>query len=116
MSLVESTKKYENPVKELKKHAKLLLPKDLLLKIHYLHHKIKQVEWSGILMYKVKSGSIEDPENLVLEVVDFALMDIGTSGYTEYDFSANDDYMMEKLGECMDKGLKIGHKVLVTLN
>lgn len=109
MSLGESKKKYESQVRNMKKHAKLILPKDLLLKIHYLHHKIKSIEWSGILMYKVESGTIEEPENLVLKVVDFALMDIGTSGYTEYDFKAEDDYMMDKLGEVMDKGLKIGH-------
>lgn len=108
MSLAESTKKYDRQVRTLKKNAKLILPKDVLLKIHYLHHKIKSIEWSGILMYKVESGTIEE-QNLVLKVVDFALMDIGTSGYTEYDFKAEDDYMMDKLGEVMDKGLKIGH-------
>ena len=69
-----------------KNKAKLLISKDLVNKVTYLHRKIKAVEWSGILLYSVEKGSIEHPDSLVLKAQNFHLMDIGTSTYTEYDF------------------------------
>lgn len=52
-------------------------------------------EWSGIIYYRVVEGDINDPATLVCEVVDVAPMNIGSSGYTEFDYDFNDPYALE---------------------
>lgn len=57
--------------------------------------KLPNNEWSGILFYKYK-GSFKE-NNISFEAVDFLLMDIGSSGFTEFDMNADvSAYMVEK--------------------
>lgn len=85
---------------------KTIIPDIVLTKIKYLCDKIREVEWSGILYYKI-NGSIKDPNNIELILVDILLLDIGTKSHTEYSF---DDIFVtnmmnnEELEDCM-----IGH-------
>src|SRR5690606_7951618 len=51
----------------------------------------KDVEFSGIILYK-KTGSLKNPSSVKLEVEHFILMDIGTTGYTEFTM---DDSLLE---------------------
>lgn len=55
--------------------------------ISYLHKKFLGREWSGPIFYKV-NGSLEDIDNLELRIEHFFLYDIGSAGYTEYDFDS----------------------------
>lgn len=68
----------------LSNKPKLLISREFKRLIDYGHEKIKSDEYSGILLYTVKEGCIEDPSTLVLEVKDFYPMHIGTGTYTEY--------------------------------
>ncbi len=49
--------------------------------------KFSPVEWSGILFFKA-TGSILKPETLKIKCQHFIPMDVGTSGYTEFEYDA----------------------------
>ena len=56
----------------------------MLDKIKYLNSKCSNIEWSGVGVMKV-DGDISD-DTLKLHVIDLLLKDVGTAGYTEYDW------------------------------
>jgi proteasome lid subunit RPN8/RPN11 len=89
----------------------LILATSFIDKVKFLHKTVKlNTEWSAILLYSTKEGSIDDAVNWVISVDDLILMDIGTSAYTEYDMEAGDDYATEKWMDHLEKeGGKIGH-------
>lgn len=64
---------------------KMVIPQEVEKKIRLLCREIHNVEWSGVLFYKV-NGSFED-KSLTITCVDLFQMDEGTGGYTEYDMS-----------------------------
>lgn len=64
---------------------KMVIPQEVEKKIRFLCREIHNVEWSGVLFYKV-SGSFED-KSLTITCIDLFQMDEGTEGYTEYDMS-----------------------------
>ena len=77
--------KFSTPkMKEITLAAKatLKLTKGLLDQIDYLHNKVGNVEWCGILFYEQLEGELKDPANLVIEARDIYLMDIGSHSYT----------------------------------
>ena len=96
---------------KLEGQGKLQLTKNLLDQIDHLHDVVGGIEWSGILVFKILEGSIEDHKNLVIEVDEILPMDVGTSGYTEYEISPeSDDYTFDNVSRVMmDDDLKIGH-------
>lgn len=64
---------------------KMIIPEQVEKKIRLLCREIHNVEWSGILFYKVE-GTFED-SNLVITCVDIFQMDEGSATYTEYNMS-----------------------------
>jgi len=66
--------------------AKLLIPTKSMEEIIYLCNNIASVEWSGVLFFRVLTGTIED-QDLVMEVVEVYPMDKGTAGSTGYTFT-----------------------------
>lgn len=88
----------------------VILADAFIQKVNYLHKNVKaNTEWSAILLYSNKQGSIDDANNWVILVEDCILMDIGTSTYTEYDMEAGDDHATERWMDHLEKGGKIGH-------
>jgi hypothetical protein len=69
----------------LSKKGKVIITEQLQNQIDYFHQEIGEVEWSGVLLYKIIEGSILEPEKLVVEAYDMYLMDIGSATYTEFD-------------------------------
>jgi proteasome lid subunit RPN8/RPN11 len=63
----------------------MIIPKDVESKIRYTCSKISNIEWSGILFYTYE-GNFED-ESLIIRCVDIFIMDIGTTGYTEFEMN-----------------------------
>ena len=61
---------------------KIIIPAEVEEKIRFLCNRIHEVEWSGVLFYK-HSGNFED-DTLEIKCVDIFPMDIGSSGYTEF--------------------------------
>lgn len=97
--------------KTLVGESSLILSQNLLDQIDHLHEIVGAVEWSGVLVYKILEGSIEDHESLVIEALEILPMDVGTSGYTEYELDSSDEYTFNNLCDrvMMDPDLKIGH-------
>ena len=91
--------------------VKVKIKREVLDQIDYLHEKVGAIEWSGILVYKILEGSIEEYQKMVLEVQEILPMNVGTSGYTEYEISPDsDDYTFDNLSRVMmDPTLKMGH-------
>ena len=69
---------------EFKSKARLIISKEVLAQVSYLHHKVGNIEWSGLVFYKIVSGDINDPATLVLKAERVYLMDIGSAAYTEF--------------------------------
>lgn len=110
MSLVDDNRKHQREVVPLKDNCKLVIPKQILDKIAFLHKEVtKNTEWSCILIYKTIEGSIEDHENWIIEVEDIIPMDVGTSGYTEYEIKAEDEYATDIWMEALMQDKKMGH-------
>lgn len=116
MSLAKSNRVHRRREIKLKKGCKLEIKQSLLNKITMAHHFVtRNTEWSGVLIYSTKEGSVNDPESWVIQAEDMALMDIGNAAYTEYEFDPSDEYSFEIYSEALVEGKKLGHKVLVTI-
>lgn len=85
---------------------KMVIPQEVEKKIRLLCREIHNVEWSGVLFYKV-SGSFED-KSLTITCVDLFQMDEGTGGYTEYDMSPDVMGYMTDHPKLLDAGVYQG--------
>lgn len=94
------------PLVRRKGTFKLVIPDEVEKKIRFLCRNIWDVEWSGVLFYKV-SGSFED-KSLVITCVDIFQMDEGTGGYTEYNMSPDVVGYMCDHPELLDEGIYQG--------
>ncbi len=68
--------------------AKVLISKELSAQIAYLHNKCKDdTEWSGLLIYEVLKGGLEDLQNLELKAHAVFPMDFGDATFTSFEAS-----------------------------
>lgn len=111
MSTVKKEVKSRLVERELEGNSELTLSDNILDQVAYLHKEVGAAEWSGILVYEILEGSIEDHKNLKLKVHEVLPMDVGTSTYTEYELDPEgDDYTFDNISRVMmDPKLKIGH-------
>lgn len=90
----------ERRLQETQSSYKLIIPQHVEGKIRTLLREVHNIEWSGVLFYTY-SGSFET-KDLVLICQDLVPMNIGSTGYTEFD--VNEDiitYMtMHDLLDC----------------
>lgn len=92
----------------IKERPKIIITKELQTLISYYHKKFGAIEWSGPLFYEIASGSIEEPENLVINALHVHLMNVHSAGYTEYDYTPEN--FMDVFDTYPDLlGKKIGH-------
>lgn len=66
-------------------NLKLIIPNEVEKKIRFTCQQIWDFEWSGTLFFNY-SGSFEN-NDLVITCVDFYVMDIGSTTYTEFDMN-----------------------------
>lgn len=102
-------KKEVKPVLELVHRQdifKIVIPAEVEKKIRFLCKNIWDVEWSGILFYKVE-GAFED-KSLIIRCVDLFQMDIGTSAYTEFNVSPDMATYMVDHPELLEEGIYQG--------
>ena len=81
----KTEKKKALPLIKGSQSFKLYIPKEVEAKIRHLCSVIHNVEWSGTLFYR-STGSFEQG-TFEVTCVDLFVMDIGSSGYTEYNDS-----------------------------
>jgi hypothetical protein len=62
------------------------IPENIYNKIKYLCTKINTTEWSGLLFYQTIKGDISKASEMVIEIKDIYLMDIGTAGATAFSY------------------------------
>lgn len=102
-------KKEVKPVLELVHRQdifKIVIPVEVEKKIRFLCKNIWDVEWSGILFYKVE-GAFED-KSLTIRCVDLFQMDIGTSAYTKFNVSPDMATYMVDHPELLEEGIYQG--------
>lgn len=86
----------------------MLISKSALTQIEYLCAQIPDVEWSGILSYKV-NGSITNPEECLITVIDVYPMNIGSAAYTEYEYTTEWACYMANHPELLEENVFQGH-------
>lgn len=92
--LIKSTKSFN-----------LIVTKELEMKIRHLCSVFPTTEWSGILFY-MTSGNMEE-DNLVCTALDLFVMDVGNSGYTE--FNDSPDILSYRVShDLLDEGIYEG--------
>lgn len=87
----------------------LIITPRLQQQILYLHSEVGKAEWSGVLLYKVIEGDINDPENMVIEAKGLFLLDIGSSAYTEYGVDERFMDVVDQYPEFIDDEWQMGH-------
>ena len=97
-----------------KQSYNIVIPKNVEGKIRHLCSVVHEVEWSGVLFYK-KEGSFES-NDLKITCVDIFPMDIGSSGFTDFDdtpdIAAYRCEHLELLEEGIYEGLIHSHAVM----
>jgi len=68
---------------------KIVISKLLKQQIDYFHTKIKNTEWSGILLFDVVKGNFKKLEDIEIYAKSMHLMNIGNSTYTEFTVDAD---------------------------
>lgn len=69
------------------------ISEEFVKKCDYLCKKISKLEWSGVLFYELLNQNSKDLSDLVFEVKDIYLLDIGTAGSTSYEEKNDDAYL-----------------------
>jgi len=82
----KATPQNDFPIVSEDKKGTLIINSELAEQINIFHSFAGSTEWSGILLYKVLGGDILKPNDLKIEALGMYPMDIGTPGYTEYDY------------------------------
>lgn len=96
--------------------AKLIITKELYEKFEKTCRVIKNEEWSGILLYRIKKGNMKDPSKMVIEAFDFLLMNKGSHTHTSFKFDGDfgDYYSNLEDPEGVRWGLVHSHNTMKT--
>lgn len=85
---------------------KIIITEPVEKKIRFLCNSLKNIEWSGVLFYRI-SGAFED-DSLTISCIDIFQMDIGASTYTEFTMSPDVIAYMTSHPELLEKGVYQG--------
>lgn len=93
---------------ELENKFTLHINKEVREKIEYICNKICNIEWSGVLFYKIQ-GDLTDIDQLVVTPIDLFPLDIGNSVATEYEY--DNEYIKYRSSnpELLEDGVFVGH-------
>ena len=83
-------KKHKRPQILLNSKPKMFISNEVSEQIRYLHEKVGNNEWSGIIMLNVE-GSIDNISNLIVNVEGIYPCNVGSGAYTKYKLSENFD-------------------------
>jgi hypothetical protein len=109
MGAGNSVRQHSHTERNQKEKFKLILTRQFIRDVDYLHEKVGNVEWSGILKTNIVSGDIDDVSKLVIKTDGIIFMNIGSGAYTEYNFNSDDKYLMNELSDSLLNKKKLGH-------
>jgi len=111
MKKVKEVEKSANyPIILGKDNGKLVLNSRLITQINTLHNYVGAKEWSGPVLFSIKNGDINTPKELEIEAHAMYPMNIGTAGYTEYEFEPEETFdMHDYYPQIMEEGWRMGH-------
>jgi len=102
--------KADYPIVLAQGKGKLFLSEKLMEQINLLHNYAGDIEWSGPVLYSINKGDIHNPKSFEIEAHAMYPMDIGTSGYTEYDFKPEETFdMHDYYPQILTDGWDMGH-------
>lgn len=78
------------------------------MKLWSLLSKIHTTEWSGVLFFRMIEGSLDKPQAIVIEVLDFFLMDIGSSSFTSFQWGPEVTGYYDENPELLEEGIRTG--------
>ena len=99
------------PVINVAIKPKVILTKEFLSEVNYLHNKYPTVEWSGFIVFK-EEGSIGNPSELVLRVLGIHPLDVGSATFTSSEIEKMPDAiidMWERFPDIGTNGIKMGY-------
>lgn len=111
MNLTKVTNKssIDYPIIGGDKKGTLYLSPELKSQIDIFHSFAGSTEWSGILLYTIDKGDIFDPAKLKIIAKGMFPMDIGSPGYTEYDYDENTLDMYDFYPKALEEEWRLGH-------
>ena len=111
MSLNEKLQsvKINYPIVDSEKKGTLYLSSELKSQIDTFHSFAGSTEWSGILLYTIDRGDIFDPTKLQITAKGMFPMDIGSPGYTEYEFDEYTLDMYDFYPNALEEEWRLGH-------
>lgn len=101
--------KIDYPIIKSKKEGTLYLSSELKTQIDTFHSFAGSTEWSGVLLYTIDKGDIFDPAKLKIKAKGMFPMDIGSPGYTEYDYDENTLDMYDFYPNALKEEWRLGH-------
>jgi len=114
-NFMDTTVKKKEPVANYpiimsSKSGRLKVSRELERQINYMHAKVGSSEWSGVLVYEIVKGDFDNPAKIEIDCKGLYPMDIGTPGYTEYDFDENNVFdMHDYYPQIIEKNWRQGH-------
>ena len=111
MSLNEKLQstKISYPIVDSGNKGTLCLSPELKSQIDTFHSFAGSTEWSGILLYTIDKGDIFDPAKLQITAKGMFPMDIGSPGYTEYEFDEYTLDMYDFYPDALKEEWRLGH-------
>tara|TARA_R110002012_G_scaffold74735_2_gene189386 strand:+ start:1597 stop:2775 length:1179 start_codon:yes stop_codon:yes gene_type:complete len=105
----KTVSRYEYPVIDAEEVGNLTISSHLQEQIDVFHSFAGPTEWSGILLYTIDKGDINDPSSLKITAKAMFPMDIGTAAYTEYDYGPEVMDMYDMYPKALEEGWILGH-------
>lgn len=109
MSVKKEKNKETAKIIEIGTVGKLVISQAIKDQIDFLHKKVGNKEWSGILVYKHIKGNIKKLQDLVFTVTGIFLMDIGSAASTEFDYTKDIVDMYDHLPSAVNENIGLIH-------
>lgn len=89
-------------------NIKLTVTEGMINKIRYICGEFPTKEWSGVLFYDIK-GSLKKPNLIEIKAFDFYPLDLGSTSYTEFEYSPDFAAYIARNPSLMDHQMGLIH-------
>lgn len=89
-------------------NIKLTVTEGMINKIRYICGEFPTKEWSGVLFYDIK-GTLKKPDLIEIKAFDFYPLDLGSTSYTEFEYSPDFAAYIARNPSLMDHQMGLIH-------